>query len=82
MKTRRLKLSVISFMLFMLIQLLCYQLTSAQSLISGRVKDDPRLPLPGVSVKVKGKSISTLTDVNGAFKVSATPTDILQFILM
>jgi len=80
MKTPRLKLSgSIGFMLFILIQLLCYQLASAQSLISGTVKDDTGLPLPSVTVKVKGKSISTSTDINGAFSINTAKTDILQF---
>jgi TonB-linked SusC/RagA family outer membrane protein len=80
MKTSRLKLSgSMGFLLFILIQLLCYQLASAQSLISGTVKDDTGLPLPSVTVKVKGKSISTSTDINGAFSINAAQTDVLQF---
>ncbi len=80
MKKNRLKLSgSIGFVLFLLIQLLCYQLASAQSLISGTVKDDTGAPLPGVTVKVKGKSISTSSNVNGAFSINAGKTDVLQF---
>jgi TonB-linked SusC/RagA family outer membrane protein len=80
MKKNRLKLSrCIGFVLFLLIQLLCYQLASAQSLISGIVKDDTGAPLPGVTIKVKGKNISTSSNVNGAFSINAGKTDILQF---
>jgi len=80
MKTLRLKSSgSIGFVLLILMQLLCSQLASAQSLISGTVKDDTGGPLPAVTVKVKGTSISTSTDVNGAFSISASKTDILQF---
>ncbi|RFZ91381.1 TonB-dependent receptor [Mucilaginibacter conchicola] len=38
--------------------------------LSGKVTDSKGLPLPGVSVKLKGTSIGTVTDVNGFFKLS------------
>ncbi len=80
MKTPRLKLSgSISCMLFTLILLLCGQLANAQSPVSGTVKDETGLPLPGVSVHIKGKHISTATDANGFFKINAANTDIIQF---
>jgi TonB-linked SusC/RagA family outer membrane protein len=80
MKKNRLKLSgFIGFALFLLVQLLCYQLASAQSPISGTVKDGNGVTMPGVTVKVKGKDISTPTDVNGAFRINAAKTDTLQF---
>jgi TonB-dependent starch-binding outer membrane protein SusC len=81
MKTPRLKFSRIisrSALLF-LIRLLCYQLVSAQSLVSGVVKDETGNTIPSVTVQVKGKSISTSTDLNGKFSISAAKTDILQF---
>jgi TonB-linked SusC/RagA family outer membrane protein len=37
---------------------------------SGTVKDDSGLPLPGVSVLVKGTTFGTITDANGQFKLS------------
>lgn len=62
-----------------LIQLLCYHLTYAQSSVSGIVKDETGATLPSVTVQVKGKSVTTTTDVNGAFSINASKTDILQF---
>jgi TonB-linked SusC/RagA family outer membrane protein len=80
MKTHRLKLPrSIGFMLFLMVLLLCCQLANAQSLISGTVKDDTGAPLPGVTVKVKGKDGSTPTNINGAFSINAASTDVIQF---
>ena len=80
MKKHRLKLSgCITFTVLVLVQLLCYQLVSAQSLVTGTVRDDTGGPLPAVTVKVKGKTTSTSTDVNGGFSINAAKTDILQF---
>ncbi|MDP2336868.1 MAG: TonB-dependent receptor [Bacteroidota bacterium] len=42
--------------------------------LSGTVKDDNGLPLPGVSVLVKGTTIGTITNANGQFTLSV-PTD-------
>jgi TonB-linked SusC/RagA family outer membrane protein len=40
--------------------------------LSGKVYDESRIPLPGVSVSVKGTTAGTLTDVNGNFSINAT----------
>jgi TonB-linked SusC/RagA family outer membrane protein len=40
--------------------------------VSGTVYDGQSQPLPGVTVKVKGESAGTLTDVNGRYTVSAS----------
>jgi len=37
--------------------------------LSGIVKDGNGLPIPGVSVVIKGTTIGTITDVNGQFKL-------------
>lgn len=47
--------------------------------VTGVVRDESGVALPGVSVKVKGKTAATITDVNGAFKIQASPDDILIF---
>jgi len=81
MKARRLNLSgIISrATLLILIQLLCYQITHAQSLISGIVKDETGTTLPGVTVAIKGKNTTTVTNSNGAFSITAANTDVVQF---
>lgn len=39
--------------------------------VSGVVKDENNMPMPGLSVVVKGKSNSTSTDIDGHFKLSS-----------
>ena len=36
-------------------------------------------PLIGVGVVIKGSQSGTMTDINGAFSLSATPNDVLVF---
>ena len=38
--------------------------------VTGKVTDDAGLPLPGVSVKVKGSSVGTQTNVNGEYSLT------------
>lgn len=49
--------------------------------VSGVVKDEEGLPVPGVSVLVKGTQIGVATDVNGRFelRVDDNPEAVLQF---
>jgi TonB-linked SusC/RagA family outer membrane protein len=42
--------------------------------LSGTVKDSKELPLPGVTVYVKGSTMGTITDNDGRFRISV-PTD-------
>ncbi len=53
--------------------------------ISGTVKDSKGIPIPGVSVVLKGTSIGTITDINGKFEFSVpidTKTFVVSFIGM
>ncbi|WP_162499762.1 TonB-dependent receptor [Mucilaginibacter terrigena] len=43
--------------------------------VSGKVIDDTNLPLPGVSVKLKGTTLGTVTDVNGNFVLDLPTAD-------
>ncbi|MFB6457851.1 SusC/RagA family TonB-linked outer membrane protein [Chitinophaga sp. Hz27] len=46
--------------------------------ISGKVTDhDNGDPIPGVTVRIKGKNTAVQTDAKGTFSLSATPQDIL-----
>ena len=48
--------------------------------ISGIVTDiSDGLPLPGVSVVIKGTQTGTATDVNGRYTIEAAPSDVLVF---
>lgn len=51
-------------------------------LITGSVVDDANLPLPGVSVIVKGTTIGTVTDIDGLFSLNLSDVnenDVLVF---
>ncbi|WP_264566650.1 SusC/RagA family TonB-linked outer membrane protein [Flavobacterium sp. N3904] len=63
-----------------LLVVLVAQLTFAQERsVSGIVSDNAGLPLPGVSVLVKGTKIGTQSDFDGKFTIKAAPTQVLVF---
>jgi TonB-linked SusC/RagA family outer membrane protein len=63
-----------------LLVVLVAQLTFAQERsVSGIVSDNAGLPLPGVSVLVKGTKIGTQSDFDGKYTIKATPSDVLVF---
>ncbi len=48
--------------------------------VSGKVSDSSGLPLPGVTIMVKGTTTGTVTDANGEYALTNVPEDaILQF---
>jgi TonB-linked SusC/RagA family outer membrane protein len=50
--------------------------TAAQAVkITGTVVDDTKAPLPGVSVKLKGTNLGTVTDVGGKFVIDVPSAD-------
>lgn len=56
------------------------QITFAQErVVSGTVSDNAGLPLPGVSVLVKGTQSGTQTDFDGKYSIKATPNQVLIF---
>ncbi len=67
--------------LFMGIFLLVFALSAqAQSKsVTGQVLDDNGLPLPGVSIAIKGTKTGTQSDFNGGFKITASAKDQLVF---
>ena len=46
---------------------------------TGVVRDNQGEPIPGVSVRVEGKDVGTVTDVDGKFSIFAEPGDELVF---
>ncbi|MEJ0103587.1 MAG: carboxypeptidase-like regulatory domain-containing protein [Bacteroidota bacterium] len=46
-----------------------------QRTLSGVIKDEQGLPIPGVSISVKGGKTIGLSDANGAFTVSVSADD-------
>ena len=66
MKTNYLKKCVV-----LLLYVFIASLTYAQSgSITGKVLDETNQPLPGASVKIKGETRGTSTDINGVFRLS------------
>lgn len=65
---------------FVLLVVLVAQLTFAQErAVSGVVSDNAGLPLPGVSVLVKGTNTGTQTDFDGKYSIRASSTQVLIF---
>src|SRR6186713_389560 len=73
LKKKRPTLSI--FLLFF-----SYHLFAQQNItVTGKVQSDSSLPLSNVSVKVKGQSIGTTTDENGAFTIKVSKGATLLF---
>ncbi|KIA99886.1 SusC/RagA family TonB-linked outer membrane protein [Flavobacterium sp. KMS] len=72
------KLKFNGFLVLLLV--LMAQLTFAQErVVSGIVSDNTGMPLPGVSVLVKGTKSGTQTDFDGKYSIKASPSQILVF---
>jgi TonB-linked SusC/RagA family outer membrane protein len=72
------KLKFNGFLVLLLV--LVAQITFAQErAVSGVVSDNAGMPLPGVSVLVKGTQTGTQTDFDGKFSIRATPSQVLVF---
>ncbi len=72
------KLKFNGFLVLLIV--LMTQITFAQErVVSGVVSDNAGLPLPGVSVLVKGTKSGTQTDFDGKFSIKATSSQILIF---
>ena len=63
-----------------LLVVLVAQLTFAQERsVSGVVSDNAGLPLPGVSVLVKGTKTGAQTDFDGKYSIKASSSQVLIF---
>jgi TonB-linked SusC/RagA family outer membrane protein len=72
------KLKFNGFLVLLLV--LMAQVTFAQERsVSGIVSDNAGMPLPGVSVLVKGTKNGTQSDFDGKYTIKAQPTDVLIF---
>jgi TonB-linked SusC/RagA family outer membrane protein len=66
--------------ILVLFVVLMTQLTFAQErAVTGVVSDNAGMPIPGVSVLVKGTNFGTQTDFDGKFTINAAPSQILIF---
>ena len=72
------KLRFNGFLVLLLV--LVAQLTFAQErAVSGTVSDNTGMPLPGVSVLIKGTKSGTQTDFDGKFSIKASTSQVLVF---
>jgi TonB-linked SusC/RagA family outer membrane protein len=72
------KLKFNGFLVLLLV--LVAQITFAQErTVTGVVSDNAGMPLPGVSVLVKGTQTGTQTNFDGKFSIKATPSQVLVF---
>lgn len=72
------KLKFNGFLILLIV--LASQLTFAQErTVSGTISDYAGLPLPGVSVLVKGTKYGTQTDFDGKYAIKATSSQVLVF---
>ncbi|CAM4170781.1 SusC/RagA family TonB-linked outer membrane protein [Flavobacterium weaverense] len=51
------------------------QAQAQSKVISGLVTDEQKIPIPGVSIVLKGQKTGTQSDMNGQFKIQASATD-------
>lgn len=66
--------------ILVLLLVLIAQLTFAQErAVTGTVSDNAGMPLPGVSVLVKGTKSGTQTDFDGKYTIKAAPNQVLIF---
>jgi len=78
MKIKRNKKSNVlrkSIFFFTFIWLVSITLLAQNISVKGKVVDEQKEPLIGVSVKVQGTIIGTVTDYNGNFEISNVPSD-------
>jgi len=60
--------------------MLATQALAQQISVSGKVtSSDDLMPIPGVSVKIKGSSTVVQTNTNGVYSIKATSSDVLVF---
>lgn len=52
-------------------------MASAQSKVTGTVKDDTGEGLPGVAIQIKGTTSGTITDIDGSFTLEVSPDEVL-----
>ena len=67
--------------MLLFVLLLCCTVAMAQTRVSviGSVTGNDGLPLPGVSVVVKGTTRGVSTDFDGKYEIQVTPNEVLEF---
>ncbi|MFI1771354.1 YfbK domain-containing protein [Thalassobellus citreus] len=55
------------------------QIHGQERLVTGKISDESGLPLPGVSVLIKGSSTGVSTNFDGLYQIKAKDSDVLVF---
>jgi TonB-linked SusC/RagA family outer membrane protein len=76
MNLQQMKKILVSFILLLLITVGAFAQVRS---VTGQVNDIDGKPVPGVTVVVKGTAGNVVTDVNGRYKVMATPEQTIVF---
>src|SRR5690606_10622861 len=59
--------------------LLCFlNVAWSQTTVTGVVKDNENVPLPGVNILVKGTNVGVVSDFDGLFSIEASLDDVLE----
>jgi len=73
----------IATLLLMLLGTATYAQQKESITIKGIVTDESNVPLPGVTVAVKGTNNGTITNANGVYSITvSSPDDVISFTLM
>ena len=71
-----------SMLLFVLLLFCTAAIAQTRVSVTGSVTGNDGLPLPGVSVVVKGTTRGVSTDFNGKYEIQVAPNEVLEFSSM
>lgn len=71
-----------TFLIMFFLLFLCAFDVSAQNKLTGKVKDESGLPIPGVTIKIQGSTTSTSTDMDGSYEMEVSEKQTLVFSFM
>ena len=72
---KKISLSLTKGIVFVFLWMISLTMFAQELTVRGSVKDTKGEPLIGVTVRVKGTTIGTITDINGVFTLSNVPRD-------
>ena len=73
------KWTLFSLIMFVMLDMVSNNLMAQEVPISGTVRSEDGIPLPGVTVTVVGTNKATVTDMTGKFSISAKESALLEF---